>query len=175
MTQFQTQSPILPATQNDGFTNGREIGAFIVAELIKTIGAYMLAFSGALSPLYRWAIQAGNHLLVLTVSAGISVVWGAAVFVLFILFRSLFGGVPTIVSHGRDAGSATHSGEIGAFVIAYGIVLIAILLLNGLILAPAYVTLGRTLAPLLGLGVSLIGAVIVFILFLALRRPMVGR
>jgi hypothetical protein len=175
MTQFQTQSPILPASQNDGITNGREIGAFIVAEVIKTIGVYVLTLTGALSPLYRWAIQAGNHLFLWIVSAGISAVWGAAVFVLFILFRSLFGGVPTIVSHNRNAGSATCGGEIGAFVIAYGIVLAVILLLNGLILAPAYVALGRMLAPLLGLGTSIVGAVIVFILFVALRRPMITR
>jgi hypothetical protein len=175
MTQFQTQSPVLPASQNDGITNGREIGAFIVAEVLKTIGAYMLALAGVLSPLYLWAIHTGGHSLLLTVSVGISAVWGAAVLVLFILFRSLFGGVPTLVSHGRDAGSATCGGEIGAFVIAYVIVLFVIFGLNELFLAHVYVALGRMLAPLLGLGVSAIGAVIVFILFLALRRPMVGR
>ena len=171
MTQFQTQSPVLPATQNDG-TNAREILAFFVAELLKTIGAYMLALTGALSPLYLWAIHIGGHPLLLTVSVGISAVWGAAVFVLFILFRSLFGGVPTIVSRGE---ATMRGGEIGAFVIAYVIVLAAIFLLNELFLAHVYVALGRMLAPLLGLGVSAIGAVIVFILFLALRRPMVGR
>jgi hypothetical protein len=175
MTQFQTQSPVLPASQNDGFTNAREILAFVVAELLKTIGAYMLALAGVLSPLYLWAIHIGGHSLLLTVSVGISAVWGAAVLVLFILFRSLFGGIPTLVSRGQDAGSATCSGEIGAFVIAYIIVLAVIFLLNELFLAHVYVALGRMLAPLLGLGVSAIGAVIVFILFLALRRPMVGR
>ena len=175
MTQYQTQSPILPASQNDGFTNGREIGAFIVAEVLKTIGAYMLALAGVLSPLYLWAIQIGGHSLLLTVSVGISVVWGAAVLVLFILFRSLMGGIPTLVSQGRGAGSATHAGEIGAFVIAYAIVLAIIFGLNELFLAQLYVAIGRMLAPLLGLAVSLVGAVVVFILFLALRRPMVGR
>lgn len=175
MTQFQTQSPILPASQNDGITNAREIGAFIVAEVIKTIGAYALAISGALSPLYLWALHAGNRPLIWIVSAGISVFWGAAVFVLFMLFRGLFGGVPMIVNRNQDATVTTRAGEIGAFVLAYGIVLAVILVLNGLLLAQAYAALGRALAPLLGLGTSIVGAIIVFILFMALRRPMVGR
>jgi hypothetical protein len=175
MTQFQTQSPVLPATQNDGFTNAREIVAFVVAELVKTIGIYMLAFSGALSPLYLWAIRVGGHSWLLIVSLGLSVVWGAVVLALFMLFRGLFGGVPTIVSQSRDSGSVAHPGEIGAFVIAYVVVLGVIFLLNELFLASMYVALGRLLAPLLGLAISTVGAVIVFILFLALRRPMVTR
>ena len=175
MTQFQTQSPILPASQNDGFTNAREIGAFIVAEVIKTAGTYMLALTGALSQFYLWAVHTGGHPLLLTVSIGLSTLWGAAVLVLFILFRALFGGIPTIVSHSPDAGSATRGAEIGAFVIAYAIVLAAIFLLNELFMAHMYGALGRMLAPLVGLSVSLIGAVIVFVLFLALRRPMIGR
>lgn len=176
MTQFQTQSPVLPATQNDGITNAREILAFIVAELIKTIGTYVLTFIGALNPLYLWAIHTGSQPLLLTVSAGISAVWGAAVFVLFILFRALFDGVPSIArNQGREAARMTCGGEIGAFVLAYVIVLAVILVLNGLFLAPVYVAIGRTLAPLLGLGISLIGAVIVYILFLASRRGMVSR
>jgi hypothetical protein len=175
MTQFQTQSPILPASQNDGITSGREIGAFIAAELIKTIGAYMVALSGALSPLYLWALHIGSRPLVWAVSAGISAFWGAVVFVLFMLFRGLFGGVPTIVNRDQDATVTTRGGEIGAFVLAYGIVLTVILVLNGLFLAQAYAALGRALAPLLGLGTSIVGAVIVYILFVALRRGLLSR
>jgi hypothetical protein len=175
MTQFQTQSPILPASQNDGITSGREICAFIAAELIKTVGAYLVAFTGALSPLYLSALHAGNRSLVWVVSAGISVFWGAVVFVLFVLFRGLFGGVPTIVNRNQDATVTTRGGEIGAFVVAYGIVLPVILVLNGLFLAPAYAALGRAFAPLLGLGTSIVGAVIVYILFIALRRGMLSR
>jgi hypothetical protein len=113
--------------------------------------------------------------LLLTVSVGISAVWGAAVFALFILFRALFGGVPTMVSQGEETGATMRGGEIGAFVIAYAIVLAAIFLLNELFLAQAYVALGRALAPLLGLAITTVGAVMVFILFVALRRPMVSR
>jgi hypothetical protein len=173
MTQFQTQSPILRATPGEGFTNAREVLAFIVAELIKTAGTYMLAITGALNPLYLWAIHAGNRPFLLAISAGISMVWGAVVLVLFFLFRGLFGGVPVIVNRGQAAASATRGGEIGAFVLAYGIVLAVILVLNGLFLAQAYAMIGRVLAPLLGIAISIVGAVLVFILFLALRRAMV--
>jgi len=60
-------------------------------------------------------------------------------------------------------------------VLAYGIVLTVILVLNGLFLAQAYAALGRALAPLLGLGTSIVGAVIVYILFVALRRGLLSR
>ena len=175
MTQFQTQSPVLPASRNDGITNGREILAFVVAELIKTIGAYGLAMTGALNPVYLWAVRTGSRALLLIVSGGISVFWGVAVFVLFILFRGLFGGVPMTVDAGRGSALTTRGGEVGAFVLAYGIVLTVVLVLNGLVLAQAYAALGRMFAPILGLGITTIGAVVVFILFVALRRAIVIR
>ena len=174
MTQFQTQSPILPASQNDGSTNAREIFAFVAAELIKTIGVYALTLSGMLNPLYLWALHI-NRAVFWAVSAGLSVFWGAVVFILFVLFRGLFSGVPMIVNPRRDTAVTTRGGEVGAFVVSYAIVVALILVLNGLFLAQAYAALGRALAPLLGLGMTIVSAVVVFILFVVLRRGMVSR
>jgi hypothetical protein len=174
MTQFPTQSPVLPATDNAGFTNAREVAAFVVAELIKTLGVYLVTMSEVLNPLYMWAIHARAYSLVLGISAGISVVWGVVVLVLFILLRAGFGGIPTIVLKARDAGRVTCVAEIGAFVIVYAVVLAAIMLLNGFFLAQVYAAVGRTFAPLIGFATSAVGAVLVFFLFLSLRRAMIA-
>jgi hypothetical protein len=174
MTQFDTQSPVLPDIQNDGITNGREIAAFFVAELAKFIGTYALTFAALLNPLYRWALYAGGRPAFFAISAGLSVCWGAMVLLVFVFARALFGGVPKIVGgQGRDDAVITCGGEIGAFALAYGIVIALILALNGLFLAQAYVTLGHQLAPLLGLAISIAGAVIVFALFIGLRKGFV--
>ena len=123
MTQFPTQSPVLPASDNNGITNPREVAAFVLAELSKTIGTFLVGMTGVLNPLYLWAIHSGNHSLVFVISAGISVMWGIAVLVLFVLLRAMFGGMPTIVLRAPNAGRVTCVAEIGAFVIAYAVVL----------------------------------------------------
>lgn len=176
MSRYDTQSPVLSDTQNDGVTNPREIGAFVLAEIIKFVGTYALAYLGLLSGLYLWAFHSGSRPLLLAVSAGIGAVWGVVVFVLFILFRAAFGGVPTIITPSeRGSPVITRGAEIGAFVLAYGIVLAIILLLNGLFLSQVYVAVGRMLAPLIGVAISIVGAIAAFAVFIGFRQAMISR
>ena len=181
MSQYDLQSPVLSDTQNSGATNAREVGAFVLAEVIKFAGVYALTYLGLLSGLYLGALHSGGPPLLMIVSAGISAVWGVVVFVLFILFRTGFGGVPTAVSP-QDRGSpvitpsaATRGGEIGAFALAYAIVLGIILLANGIFLSQVYVAVGRSLAPLIGLAISIVGAIATFALFIGFRQTMLRR
>jgi hypothetical protein len=180
MSQYDMQSPVLSDTRNNGATNAGEIGAFVLAEIIKFAGVYALAYLGPLSALYLSALHSGGPPLLLTVSAGISAVWGVVVFVLFILFRSGFGGIPTAVSP-QDRGSPiitpgmTRGGEIGAFALAYGIVLGIIMFSNGIFLPQVYAAIGRSLAPLIWLAISIVGAGATFGLFIGFRQSMLRR
>jgi hypothetical protein len=175
MSQYDAQSPILSDAQS-GTTNAREITAFVLAEIIKYVAAYGLTYLGLLSPLYQWALHTGKLPLLLIVSAGISAVWGIVVFVLFVVFRAGFGGIPAIIAP-REQGSPviTCGTEVGAFALAYAIVLGVILLMNGFFLAQVYVALGRSLAPLVGLGISIVGTFATFALFVGFRQTMTRR
>jgi hypothetical protein len=179
MSQYDTQSPVL-SDINNGATNAREVGAFVLAEIIKFVGVYALTYLGPMSALYLWAVHSGGPPLLLIVSAGNSAVWGVVVFVLFILFRAGFGGVPMLVSP-QDRNSpvitpgTTRGAEIGAFALAYLIVLGIILVANGIFLPQVYAALGRSLAPLIGLAISIVGAVAAFALFIGFRQTMFRR
>lgn len=175
MSQYDTQSPVLPDFRNDGATNAREISAFVLAEIIKFAGAYALTYLGLMSALYLWAFHSGGRMLLLAVSGGVSAAWGVVVFVLLILFRALLGGVPTIISPQNQGPPMTRRTEIAAFALAFLIVLGILLLLNGLVLPQVYLALGRSLAPLVGFAVSIVGSIAAFILFVCFRQSMIRR
>ena len=170
MTQFDA-SPVLPATENDGITNPREVGAFILAQLIKLAGTYALSFAGVLSPLYLWALHSGGQSGFLAVAAGLRALWAFLMFISFLLVRALLGGVPTIVaSPRREYAVTTRGGEIAAFVLAYAIVIALVLVLNAAVLGQLYMALGRMLAPIVGFGISIIFAAIAYAIFIGSRR-----
>jgi hypothetical protein len=171
MTQFDASSVVLPETGNRGITNGREILAFVFAELVKLVGTFGLSLTGVLSPLYLWAMHAGGWAAFFAVSVGLSACWGLVMLALFLLIRGLLGGVPVLVAGpGRDYAVTTRGGEIGAFVLAYAIVIGLVMATSASLLAPLYVALGLRLAPALALAISLLSAVVTYAAFVVLRR-----
>jgi hypothetical protein len=171
MTQFDASSVVLPEPGNQGITNGREILAFVFAELVKLAGTFGLSLAGLLSPLYLWALHAGGRTALFAVSAGLSTCWGLVMLALFLPIRGLLGGVPALVAGlGRDYAVTTRGGEIGAFALAYVIVIGLVMAMSASLLAPIYVALGPRLAPALGLAISLLSAVVIYAAFVGLRR-----
>jgi hypothetical protein len=171
MTQFNASSVVLPETGNRGITNGREILAFVFAELVKLVGTFGLSLAGLLSPLYLWAMHAGGPTAFFAVSVGLSACWGLVMLAVFLPIRGLLGGVPALVAGpGRDYAITTRGGEIGAFALAYCIVVGLVIATSASLLAPLYVALGPRLAPALGLAISLLSAVAIYAVFVGLRR-----
>jgi hypothetical protein len=169
MTQFGV---IDVASRNGGITNGREIGAYAIAQAIKITLTYALSFSGLLSPLYLAAYKSGGTLAIIPVTLVINVLWGGLALLLFLALRAALDGVPATVG-GSDGAFTSRGGEIGAFVIAYLLMLIVVLALNGLFLASIYAALGhggqQELVFAIGLSISLVNAALVYLIFIGLR------
>jgi hypothetical protein len=179
MTQFEDPFATSPALANRGITNGREIAAYALAQAFRLTAIYLVSYSGALLPLYTWAFRSGIMVATYGVTAALSIVWGTAGLILFLVLRGPFGGTPALVSaRGREQAITSSGAEIGAFIIAYAVSLIAVMALNIGILASIYRTLGqdgqRALVMALSLAVSIVNAIVVFVLFIALRRGLAG-
>jgi hypothetical protein len=150
-----------PRLQNDGVTNGREVLAYTIAQVLKLVLIYALGFARVFNPLYVWALQSGGRIALYAVSAGLSVVWGSLALIVFFVARSLFEGIPANTPRGP---------EIILFALAYAVVTGVQLVLNAMVLGPLYLALGLSAAPLLGLTVSILSAALTFAAFLALRQ-----
>jgi riboflavin transporter FmnP len=179
MTQFEAPFAAQPGLGNRGITNGREIAAYALAQAFRLAAIYLVSYSGALLPLYTWAFHSGIMVATYGVTVALSLVWGTAGLILFLVLRGPFGGVPTLISApGREQAITTRGAEIGSFVVAYAISLIAVMALNIAFLAPIYRTLGqdgqRGLVTAISLTVSIVTAIVVFVLFIALRRGFAG-
>jgi hypothetical protein len=177
MTQF---GAIYPATQNGGIANGREIGAYAIAQAIKLALTFGLSISGLLTPIYLWAYQNGGVVAVVPVTVMISVFWAAVLLILFLALRGALGGVPTMIAEpGREHAVTSRGGEIGAYVIAYAILIAVLTAINGAVLAPVYTSLnhdGRHSAAMtLALVIAFAGAIVVYIVFIGLRAAFCRR
>jgi hypothetical protein len=171
MTQFAAPDV---APQNGGLTNGREIGAYAIAQGIKLALTYAVGFSGLLSPLYLAAFKAGGAAGVVPVTFVINVVWGGVALLLFLALRAALGGVPAMVGgSGRDSAFTSRGGEIGAFIIAYLVLIVAVLILHSAYLAPIYAELSRSgqrqIVMAIGLAISVVNAALVYPIFIGLR------
>src|SRR3984957_8444543 len=141
MTQF---GAILPATQNSGIANGREIGAYAIAQAIKIALTYALSISGLLTPVYLWAYHNGGPMAVVPVTVAISACWAAVLLVLFLGLRGALGGVPRMITGpAGDHAFTSRGGEIGAYVISYAILIAVLTGLNGAMLGPFYASMNR--------------------------------
>ena len=174
MAQFDTGSIVV---QNGGLTNGREIGAYAIAQVIKLALTYAVGFSGLLSPLYMAAYKIGGSLGVVPVTLVINVIWGGVALLLFLALRAALGGVPAVVAGpGRESAFTSRAGEIGAFVIAYLILVVIVLVLHSAFLAPIYAELGRNgqrqVIMTIGLAISVANAVLVYPIFIGLRSAL---
>ncbi|HEV2187251.1 MAG TPA: hypothetical protein VGR70_08580 [Stellaceae bacterium] len=142
--------------------------------MIKIALVYALSYTGLLSPLYLAAFRAGGAIAVVPVTLGLNIVWGGVVLLLFLALRVALGGVPTMVAGaGQESAFTSRGGEIGAFVVAYLLIMISVLTFNGLFLSPLYASLGRggqgQIAFAIGLAISLVNAVLVYLIFIGLR------
>jgi hypothetical protein len=179
MSQFDAPFAAQPALGNQGITNGREIAAYAVAQAIRLTALYLMSYSGVLMPLYTWAFHSGIMVATYGVTAAISIVWGTVGLILFLVLRGPFGGVPSLIgAPGREQAITSSGAEIGAFIVAYAISLIAFMALNIAFLTPIYRDLGHdgqhALVMAMSLGVSFVNSIVVFVLFIALRRGFAG-
>jgi hypothetical protein len=168
------------ARRDGSLTNGRETGAYAIAQVIKLALTYAVGFSGLLSPLYMAAYKAGGAAGVVPVTFVINVIWGGMALLLFLALRAALRGVPAIVAGtGRESAFTSRGGEIGAFAIAYLILVVAILVLHSAYLASIYAELGRNgqrqLIMAIGLAISGANAVLVYPIFIGLRSAFCRR
>jgi len=171
MTQFDASGAAL---RNGSLTNGREIGAYAIAQAIKLALTYALSFSGLMSPLYLAAFRAGGAMGVVPLTFVVNLVWGSIALLLFLALRAALGGVPAMIGQpGQEGAFTSRGGEIGAFAIAYLLLMVAVLALNSAYLGPIYATLSRNgqsqVIFAIALAVSLVNALMVYLLFIALR------
>ena len=95
MTQFATADS---EARNNGIANGREIGAYAIAQAIKLVLSFGLSLSGLLSPLYGWAYRSGGVTAIVPLTIAISVFWATLVLGLFLTLRGALGGVPAMIA-----------------------------------------------------------------------------
>ncbi|HEV2334172.1 MAG TPA: hypothetical protein VGS13_01615 [Stellaceae bacterium] len=160
-------------------TNSREVLAYFAAQAIRIAAIYLLSSLNVLVPLYKWAYSTGGSLAVLPVSFGLSLMWMGLALPLFLIGRGILEGVPAIVAAAGRAGAiTTTAAEIGAYVVAHLIGILVVMSLSSLVLFAVYASLYRAGSPgsarLLGLAVSIIATVAVFLIFVALRRAFTG-
>jgi hypothetical protein len=168
------------AARNTGVTTGREVLAYILAQVIRIAVLYLVNYSGILMPVYRWAFQSGIMIATYVVSTSFSVVWGAVGLLLFLLLRGALAGTPVFVAGRANERAVASSGaEIGAYIAAFAISLVGFTAVNIAFLGTVYRDLAQSHQTLLvfalSLTVSLINTAIVFILFIALRWAFTGR
>jgi hypothetical protein len=171
MTQFDP-APLAPG--NAGVTNGREIGAYAIAQAIKIALVSTVSFSGLLSPIYSAAFRSGGAIAIVPVTFALNVIWGSIGLLLFLALRAALGGVPAMVAGpAGESAFTTRGGEIGAFVIAYLLLIVVVLALNSLFLAPIYAAFSRAgqsqIVFVIGLSISLVNAALVYLIFIGLR------
>jgi hypothetical protein len=161
-------------------TNPREVAGFFIAHLIRAVCISLLGFIGVLNPLYAWAFRTGHTILVTAVSGGVSVVAMLVMLPIFLAVRGGLGGTPPMISGAGGAQTVTSTGaEISAYLVAELIGAVALMVLSGLILSPwIYGPLYRSghtvLTPVISTTIGLVIAVVVFLIFVSLRRAFAG-
>jgi hypothetical protein len=176
MTQFSTTT----ALRNEGISNGREVGAYAIAQAIKIALTYAVSFSGLLSPLYAAAFKSGGAIAVVPVTFILNLVWGGVTLLLFLGLRAALGGVPAMIAGtGREGAFTSRGGEIGAFVLAYLLMMVALMIVSGVFLSAFYGLLNRSgqmqIVYAIGLSISLANAAVVYLIFVALRSAFCRR
>jgi uncharacterized membrane protein YhaH (DUF805 family) len=160
-----------------GLTNSREAAAFFVARAIVVPIYFFVITPLLLAPLYTAMFRAGGAALMTLVTTSISFVTWLVTLVLFLALRAGFDGVPPRVGGRRDAMTSS-AGEIAAFLVA---ALISILLLwaaSVFVLTGIYASLRQTgqaiwVTPF-ALAVSVVSAIVFFLIFIAIRGAMPG-
>jgi hypothetical protein len=130
-----------------------------------------------LLPLYVQLMHSGGRGLMTVVSESVSVVVWLVTLLLFLLFRAGFGAVPEIVAPPDRRGAVISSaGEFGAFLLSIVIDLAAVTALNLWVTPRAYASFPAssrvTSIMTFSLAISIVSAVVLFLVFVALRAAM---
>lgn len=174
------QTGHLPALPTRPVTTTREAVSYAVAQSIRIAIIYTLSVTGSLMPLYRWALREGGSGSLALLGFVLGATWMLLALPLFLAARGLMRGTPPAISAPRgDSAIASSWREAGAYVLAHLIGIVALIILNSGLLNTVYVSLYRgghpALGVMLGLTISAISAVIMFIVFIYLRRAFVGK
>jgi uncharacterized membrane protein YhaH (DUF805 family) len=157
-------------------TNSREAGAFFLARAI-IVAIMFLATPYVFSPIYMQLLQVGGPILMTVGTLSISFLAYLLTLALFLVFRGGFGGVPPrVAGYGRRDAVTSSAGEIGAYLIAVLIVMVLVSIFTGAVLTAVYVSLRQSgqmsWAVPISLSVSAVSAVVLFLIFIAIRGAM---
>jgi hypothetical protein len=157
-------------------TNAGEVVAFVLARVL-TYGVMFFVSPVLLLPFYMQLMHSGGRELIMVVSESVSVVVWLVTLLLFLLFRAGFGAVPEIVAPPDRRGAVVSSGgEFGAFLLSMVIDLSAVTALNIWMLPRVYASFPAasraTSIMTVSLAVSIVSAVVLFLIFIALRAAM---
>src|SRR5262249_6503722 len=135
MTQFGPQAT---APANSGVTNGREIAAYVVTQLVKFAFIYSITYSGVMTPIYMSAARSGVPFAAPLIGVVFSVFWGAVAFPLFMMLRAGLGGVPAVLAASGPNTITTRGSEIGAYAVAFLATLAVLQIVNMTVLPAVY-------------------------------------
>ena len=157
-------------------TNAGEVGAFFLARAIIVAIMYFVT-PYVLSPIYLQLFRSGGALLMTVGTLSVGFLAYLVTLLLFLVFRSGFGGVPLrVAGYGRRDAVTSSAGEIGAYLIAVLVVMVLFAVLNATILLAVYTSLRQsgatTLVLPVSLSVSAVSAVVLFLIFISVRSAM---
>ena len=157
-------------------TNSGEAGAFFLARAI-VVAIMYFATPYVLSPIYMQLLRSGGAILMTVGTLSVSFLAYLVTLLLFLVFRGGFGGVPPMVAgYGRRDAVTSSAGEIGAYLIAVLIVMVLFSVLNATVLVAVYTSLrqsgGTTWVLPVSLSISAVSAVVLFLIFIAVRGAM---
>jgi hypothetical protein len=157
-------------------TNPREVAGFFLARAI-IVAIYFVMTPLLLTPLYTQLYRTGGAVLMTIATTSVSLVTWLLTLLLFVALRAGFGGVPpTVAENSRRDAVTTSAAEIGAFLLAALIVMVALWGLSRFVLVEIYTSLQRSggaiwITPV-AIAVSAVFAVVFFGIFIAFRGAM---
>lgn len=157
-------------------TNGAEVGAFVLARAIVVAIMYFVS-PYVLTPIYLQLFRTGGAILMTAATMSVSFIAYLVTLLLFLVFRGGFAGVPPrVAGYGRRDAVTTSAGEIGAYLIAVLVVMVLLAVLNATVLVAVYTSLrqsgGTIWAVPVSLSISAVSAVVLFLIFVAVRSAM---
>jgi hypothetical protein len=156
-------------------TSPREALSYAVAHLIRIAATYALSTAGTLVPLYQWVYRAGGPTAFWLLGFCLGALWATLALPLFLIARGFMGGAP---GSAEGRATTTTGAEVGAYAVAHLIGVLAVSILTATALSPLYAALHRQgstgLGLTLALSVAFLGTLIMFAIFVYLRRAFSG-
>jgi len=161
-------------------TTSHEALAYLLANLVRIAGAYVVFLMGFLTPIFLWAYHAGGIGASMLLSFAIGVLWVSFAFALFLPARGLFDGTPTSVAgQGGARAIASNGSEISAYALSHLIGIIASIAFSYELTGPLLASLRRqghaALGYIVGITFSLVFMILTFVLFIYVRKMFENR